>query len=49
MTRRDLTLKWIAYLVGLAVVTVFNYNVFNFNNRGLFFNCNFFVCLNRFQ
>lgn len=29
MTRRDLTLKWIAYLVGLAIVTVFNYNVFS--------------------
>ena len=29
MTRRDLTLKWIAYLVGLAVVTIFNYNVFS--------------------
>ena len=27
MTRRDLTLKWIAYLVGLAVITIFNYNL----------------------
>ena len=29
MTRRDLTLKWVAYLVGLAVVTIFNFNVFS--------------------
>ena len=29
MTRRDITLKWIAYLVGLAVITIFNYNVFS--------------------
>ncbi len=29
MTRRDLTLKWIAYLVALAVITIFNFNVFS--------------------
>lgn len=27
MTRRDLVLKWIAYLVALAVLTIFNFNV----------------------
>ena len=27
MTRRDITIKWIAYLVGLVVVSAFNYNV----------------------
>ena len=27
MTRRDITIKWIAYLVGLAIVTIFNYNI----------------------
>lgn len=27
MTRRDITLKWIAYLVALAVITIFNFNV----------------------
>lgn len=27
MTRRDLILKWIAYLVALAVITIFNFNV----------------------
>lgn len=27
MTRRDLTLKWIAYLTALAVITVFNFNI----------------------
>lgn len=27
MTRRDLILKWIAYLVALAVITVFNFNI----------------------
>lgn len=28
MTRRDITLKWIAYLVGLAITALFNYTVF---------------------
>ena len=27
VTRRDITINWIAYLVGLAIVTIFNYNI----------------------
>lgn len=27
MTRKDITIKWIAYLVGLVVISAFNFNV----------------------
>lgn len=27
MTRRDITLKWIVYIVALVVITIFNYNI----------------------